>query len=131
MRFLDLFKTQRDIVKEEIVEVPWHVLGTLDQLDTIIEESKEMPVAIFKHSTRCGISRGVLKIFERNYKYTDDQVKLYFLDLLQNRDVSNEIANRFKVRHESPQLLIIKNGVVVYHNSHHAIEASQIEEYLK
>ncbi|MGB3345210.1 MAG: bacillithiol system redox-active protein YtxJ [Aequorivita sp.] len=131
MRFLDLFKTQRDIVKEEIIEVPWHVLGTLDQLDTIIEESKEMPVAIFKHSTRCGISRGVLKIFERNYKYTDDQVKLYFLDLLQNRDISNDIAARFKVRHESPQLLIIKNGVVVYHNSHHAIETSQIEEFLK
>ena len=131
MRFLDIFKTQRDIIKEEIVEVPWHVLGTLDQLDTIIEESKDRPVVIFKHSTRCGISRGVLKIFERNYVYTDDQVKLYFLDLLQNRDISNEIANRFKVRHESPQLLIIKNGSVVYHNSHHAIEASHIEEFLK
>lgn len=131
MRFLDLFKTQRDIIKKEIVEVPWHVLGTLDQLDTIIEESKDKPVVIFKHSTRCGISRGVLKIFERNYNYTDERLKLYFLDLLQNRDISNDIAARFKVRHESPQLLIIKNGVAVYHNSHHAIEASQIEEFLK
>lgn len=131
MRFLDIFKTQRDIIKKEIVEVPWHVLGTLDQLDTIIEESKDKPVVIFKHSTRCGISRGVLKIFERNYNYTDERLKLYFLDLLQNRDISNDIAARFKVRHESPQLLIIKNGVAVYHNSHHAIEASQIEEFLK
>lgn len=131
MRFLDLFKTQREIVKEEIVEVPWHVLGTMDQLETIIEESKEKPVVIFKHSTRCGISRGVLKLFERNYTYTDEQVKLYFLDLLQNRDISNEIAMRFAVRHESPQMLIIRDGSVMYHNSHHAVEPTKIADFLK
>ena len=67
MRFLDIFKTQRDIAKEEIVEIPWHVLGTMDQLDEIIEISQTKPVAIFKHSTRCGISRGVLKLLEKNY----------------------------------------------------------------
>lgn len=131
MRFLDLFKTQREIVKEEIVEVPWHVLGTMDQLEAIIDESKEKPVVIFKHSTRCGISRGVLKLFERNYTYTDEQVKLYFLDLLQNRDISNEIATRFAVRHESPQMLIIRDGSVMYHNSHHAVEPTKIADFLK
>lgn len=131
MRFLDLFKTQREIVKEEIVEVPWHVLGTMDQLEAIIDESKEKPVVIFKHSTRCGISRGVLKLFERNYTYTDEQVKLYFLDLLQNRDISNEIAMRFAVRHESPQMLIIRDGSVMYHNSHHAVEPTKIADFLK
>ena len=131
MRLFDIFKNQKDIANEEIVEVPWHVLGRLEQLDAIVEESQTKPVAIFKHSTRCGISRGVLKIFERNYKYNDDQVKLYFLDLLQNRDISNEIAARFKVRHESPQMLVIENGVAVYNNSHHAIEVSHLEEFLK
>ena len=131
MRLFDIFKNQKDIVNEEIVEVPWHILGSLEQLDAIMEESQSKPVAIFKHSTRCGISRGVLKIFERNYKYNDDQVKLYFLDLLQNRDISNEIAARFKVRHESPQMLVIENGVAVYNNSHHAIEVSHLEEFLK
>jgi len=130
MGLLDIFKTPRDIVKEDIVEVPWHVLGTMDQLDEIIEQSNSKPVAIFKHSTRCGISRGVLKLFEKNYKLTDDQLKLYFLDLLQNRDISNEIAARFKVQHESPQMIVIKNGAVVHHDSHHSIEASHLERYI-
>ena len=130
MGLLDIFKTPRDIAKEEIVEVPWHVLAKMDQLDEIVEESKSKPVAIFKHSTRCGISRGVLKLFEKNYNLTDNQLKLYFLDLLQNRDISNEIAARFKVQHESPQIIVIKNGAVVHHDSHHSIEASHLEQYI-
>lgn len=130
MGFFDKFKSTRDIVKEEIVEVPWHVLGSMGQLDEILEQSKNKPVAIFKHSTRCGISRGVLKLFEKNYKLTDDQLKLYYLDLLQNRDISNEIAGRFKVQHESPQMIVIKNGVVVYQDSHHSIQASDLEKFV-
>ena len=130
MGLLDIFKTPRDITKKEIVKVPWHVLGRMDQFDEIVEESKTKPVAIFKHSTRCGISRGVLKMFERNYKLANDQLKLYYLDLLQNRDISNEIAARFKVQHESPQMIVIKNGAVVHHDSHHAIEASHLERYI-
>ncbi|MDX1784435.1 MAG: bacillithiol system redox-active protein YtxJ [Aequorivita vladivostokensis] len=130
MGFFDKFNSPRDLAKEEIVEVPWHVLGTMEQLDELVEESKIKPVAIFKHSTRCGISRGVLKLFEKNYKLTDDQLKLYYLDLLQNREISNEIAMRFKVHHESPQMLVIKNGEVVHHDSHHAIEASHLERFV-
>lgn len=130
MGFFDKFKSPRDIAKEAIVEVPWHVLGEMDQLDTIVEESKSRPVAIFKHSTRCGISRGVLKIFERNYNLTDDKLKLYFLDLLSNRDISNEIAARFKVHHESPQIIVVKDGQVVHHDSHHSIEAADLEKFV-
>lgn len=130
MGLLDIFKTPRDIAKEEIVEIPWHVLAKMDQLDEIVEQSKSKPVAIFKHSTRCGISRGVLKLLEKNYNLTDDQLKLYYLDLLQNRDISNEIAARFKVPHESPQMIVIKNGIVVYQDSHHAIQASDLEKFV-
>lgn len=130
MGFLDIFKTPRDIAKEEIVEVPWYVLGKIDQLDEIVEESKTKPVAIFKHSTRCGISRGVLKLLEKNYNLTDGQLKLYYLDLIQNRDISNEIASRFKVNHESPQMIVIKNGAVVHHDSHHSIEAAHLERFI-
>lgn len=130
MGFLDIFKTPREIAKEEIVEVPWHILGKMDQLDEIIEESKTKPVAIFKHSTRCGISRGVLKLLEKNYNLEDKQLKLYYLDLLQNRDISSEIATRFKVQHESPQMIVIKNGAVVHHDSHHSIEAAHLERFV-
>lgn len=130
MGLFDIFKAPRDIAKEEIVEIPWHVLAKMDQLDEIVEQSKTMPVAIFKHSTRCGISRGVLKLLEKNYNLTDEQLKLYYLDLLQHRDISNEIAARFKVQHESPQMIVIKNGVVVHYDSHHAIEASHLEKFV-
>lgn len=130
MGFFDKFKSPQDIAKEEIVEVPWHVLGKMEQLDKIIEESKTKPVAIFKHSTRCGISRGVLKLLEKNYNLTDDQLKLYYLDLLQNRDISNEISTRFKIQHESPQMIVIKNGEVVYQDSHHAIQAADLEKFV-
>lgn len=130
MGLFDKIKTSKDIATEEIVEVPWHVLGKMEQLDEIVEQSKTKPVAIFKHSTRCGISRGVLKMFEKNYTLSDNQVKLYFLDLLQNRDISNEIATRFKVHHESPQMIVIKNGTVVHHDSHHSIEAAHLERFL-
>ncbi len=130
MGLFDIFKTTSDRAKEEIVEVPWHVLGKMEQLDEIVEQSKTKPVAIFKHSTRCGISKGALKLLERNYSLTDDQLKLYYLDLLQNRDISNEIAARFKVHHESPQMIVIKNGVVVHHDSHHSIEASNLERFV-
>jgi len=130
MGFFDKFKTSADIAKEEIVEMPWHVLSKIEQLDELVEESKTKPVAIFKHSTRCGISRGVLKMLERNYKLTDAQLKLYYLDLLENRNISNEIASRFKVQHESPQMIVIKNGAVVHHDSHHSIEASHLERFV-
>ena len=128
MGFLDLFKkTERDIAKEEIVETPWHVLSTTEQLEEIIEESKNKPVAVFKHSTRCGISRMVLKQFEKNYDLDDNQLKLYFLDLLQNRDISNEIAARFKVHHESPQMIVLKDGEVIHHDSHQGIDANHLK----
>ena len=128
MGFLDLFKkTERDIAKEEIVETPWHVLSKMEQLEEIIEESKNKPVAVFKHSTRCGISRMVLKQFEKNYDLDDNQLKLYFLDLLQNRDISNEIAARFKVHHESPQMIVLKDGEVIHHDSHQGIDANHLK----
>ncbi|MBB6680899.1 bacillithiol system redox-active protein YtxJ [Aequorivita sp. 609] len=130
MGLFDMFKSPRDAAKEEIVETPWPVLGKIEQLDDLVAQSKTKPVAIFKHSTRCGVSRGVLKMFEKNYSLNDDQLKLYFLDLLQNRDISNEIATRFKVNHESPQLIVIKDGVVVHHDSHNGIDAADLTKFI-
>ncbi len=129
MGIFDKFKSQREIVKEEIVEVPWHMLTSVDQLDALVSESNEKPVAIFKHSTRCGISRMVLKQFEKLYSLEDSKLKLYFLDLLEHRDISNEIALRFKVYHESPQLIVLRNGAVVHQDSHHSIDAGHLEKY--
>ena len=129
--FDKVFKSQRDISKEEIKEVPWHALTAPEQLDKIEAESREKAIAVFKHSTRCGISKMVLNNFERNFDLQQENgFRLYFLDLLANRDISNMIADRFQVRHESPQLIIIKNGKVVHHASHQSIEVDSLRKHL-
>lgn len=130
MGFFDKIKSARDMAKDEIVEVPWHMLTDMEQLAVIEEESKSLPVAIFKHSTRCGVSRTVLKRFEQDYSLPKEKIKLYFLDLLAHRSISNEIASRFQVHHESPQLIVIKEGKVVHHDSHHSILANHLEEFI-
>jgi bacillithiol system protein YtxJ len=110
--------------------IPWHNLEQLSELKIIEQLSYEKPVAIFKHSTGCGISRMSLKQFENEYNIEPDKIKLYFLDLLNHRDVSNEIAVLFKVPHQSPQILVIKNGACVYNTSHDDISAIELSEYV-
>jgi bacillithiol system protein YtxJ len=109
------------------VNVKWNDLTELKQLDDIIQESAETPAIIFKHSTRCAISRMALRNFESEYTIEEGKAKPYFLDLLEHRDISNEIAAIFHVEHQSPQLLLIKDGVVVYHRSHQNIDAGDVK----
>jgi len=101
----------------------WFDLTRMEQLDEIKEESAVQPVLIFKHSTRCAISRMALKNFEKEYNIDADRAKPYYLDLLEHRDISNEIASRFGVMHQSPQLIILVDGQPVYSASHSDIDA--------
>ena len=110
--------------------IPWINLITTDQLDTIVERSKTKTQFIFKHSTRCGISRMVINQFKKGYQLPESQADLYYLDLLNYRTISGEIAEKFQVMHESPQLLIIKNGVVVAHDSHSGINNLELEKFI-
>ena len=106
--------------------INWIPLTDLVQLNEIIELSNEKPVAIFKHSTRCSVSRMALKQFENEFN-SPDSVETYFLDLIAYRDVSNEIATRFQVVHQSPQLVLIKEGKSVYNASHSDIDAQELK----
>ena len=115
--FKTLFGKNEASNNQEIIQ--WKPLIESSQLDEIIEKSHTKTQAIFKHSTRCGISSGVLKQFERNKK--TPEVDFYYLDLLSFRSISNEIATKFNVHHQSPQLLIFKNGKVIAHDSHYEI----------
>ncbi len=107
-------------------KINWIPLTDLGQLNEIIELSHQQPVAIFKHSTRCSISRMALKQFENEFDLGDAVVP-YFLDLLNHRDISQEIATRFDVYHQSPQLLLIKEGKSIYDASHSDIDALELE----
>jgi bacillithiol system protein YtxJ len=112
-------------------KINWIPLTDLGQLNEIIEISVEKPVVIFKHSTRCSISRMALKQFESEFDLTLNQVTTYFLDLLAYREISNAISLRFNVVHQSPQLLLIKNGESVYHVSHSDIDAEDLKRWVK
>ncbi|OXA70972.1 thioredoxin family protein [Flavobacterium aquidurense] len=107
--------------------VNWTELTDVAQLMEIAAISNEKPVIIFKHSTRCSISRMALKQFEREFDL-NDTVDAYFLDLIAHRDISNEIASTFNVYHESPQLILIRNGKAVYDVSHSDIDAGALKE---
>lgn len=100
----------------------------MQQLEELKEASFLEPVLFFKHSTRCSISVMALNRFER--EWGDYTLKAYLLDLLSYREVSNAIADVFEVEHQSPQILLIKNGNCVFHQSHNAISTKNLNHYL-
>ncbi|ROI11166.1 bacillithiol system redox-active protein YtxJ [Kaistella haifensis] len=99
----------------------WKYIESEEDLKRAIATSAEKKVAIFKHSTKCFISKTVLKNFEKEVENSDKNVDYYFLDLLAHRDLSNKIADDLGVTHQSPQLIVLENGVVVNHASHQSI----------
>ncbi len=109
--------------------LPWLQLTAVSQLNEIEEKSKTKTQVIFKHSTRCGISRMVMNQFMASYSLTADDLDLYYLDLLNYRDVSNETGYKFQVLHQSPQMLVIRNGVTVTHASHGAINEIDLHQF--
>ncbi|MDG5491747.1 bacillithiol system redox-active protein YtxJ [Psychroserpens sp. SPM9] len=114
--------------KEEKV-LPWQALTEVSQLSVIEQRSNTKTQVIFKHSTRCGISSMVMKQFVSSFDL-DAAMDLYYLDLLSYREVSNEVGYKFQVLHQSPQLLVIKNGVAVAHASHGAINELDLEQFV-
>ncbi|HKL36034.1 MAG TPA: bacillithiol system redox-active protein YtxJ [Salegentibacter sp.] len=127
MGLLDkIFKSEGDETKEKST-FPWTDLTDKDQITIAKEESKSKLVGIFKHSTRCGISKMVLRNFEKQYEESEN-VKLYFLDLVNYRDVSNAVADELSVRHESPQFIVLNDEKVVHDASHQDIDAAKLNE---
>jgi len=109
----------------------WTALNTEKQIEQIKEESRTQPVLIFKHSTRCAISGTALNRLEQTWKADDVvPIKMYYLDLLSYRNVSKQIAELFDVEHESPQVLILKEGNPIYVRSHLSIRFNEIQQLL-
>ena len=106
----------------------WIYLTSIDQIEQIKSHSFNKPQLIFKHSTRCGTSSMVLNRLERSDAPVN--ADFYFLDLLQFRAVSQAVSEIFNVHHESPQMLLIKNGECIYEESHMGIRMQEIEEQI-
>ena len=107
----------------------WLQLKEEGQLNEIIEKSKHEPVVIFKHSTRCSVSSMVKNRLDTAWN-NEEAGYPYYLDLIAYRPISQKIAELFQVEHESPQVLVINNGVCVYNASHSAINYRDIKEQL-
>lgn len=107
----------------------WISLTTIDQLHAIKNQSNTAPQVIFKHSTTCSISRTAKDRLER--AQTPYGVAFYYLDLLVYRDISNKIAEIFNVHHESPQILLIKNGNCIYDESHMGIQMDELIQQIE
>jgi bacillithiol system protein YtxJ len=106
----------------------WNPINSLDQLEQIKTASFNTPQVIFKHSTTCSISRMALDRFER--ATPPENVDFHYLDLLNYRAISNEIATFFQVHHESPQVILIKNGECIYDESHYGIMMDELISFL-
>lgn len=105
----------------------WINLTSEEQLHHIKANSNTKPQVIFKHSTRCSISGMAKSRLERSIQ--PDEVDFYYLDLIRNRSISNKIAQDFKISHQSPQVLVIKNGECTYDESHSGIDMEEIVEH--
>ena len=111
-------------------DIDWIQLEDPTQLDVVIEKSFEKPQLVFKHSTSCIISRMALQAFTSNHKDEDLNVDMNFVNLLQFRAVSNAVAEKLNVIHESPQLILIKEGKAVQHTSHDDIGRVGLGQWL-
>jgi bacillithiol system protein YtxJ len=105
----------------------WIHLTDEEQLKQIISKSQIRPQVIFKHSTRCSISSVALQRLQKVAQPSD--IDFYFLDLIAYRNISNKVAQEFDVPHESPQVLVIRDGKCVYEESHMGISMNEIVEH--
>ncbi|MDC6351718.1 bacillithiol system redox-active protein YtxJ [Zeaxanthinibacter sp. PT1] len=128
--FNQLFGNKNSKSDQSGNELPWIPLNSRDTLDEIVGKSASRTQVIFKHSTRCGISRMALRMFESEKLGSGLAADFYFLDLLANRNVSDAVAQKFGVAHQSPQLIVIRNGEVATHTSHGDIANLPLEKYV-
>jgi bacillithiol system protein YtxJ len=117
--------------QSETVPDFWQVLESPEHLEAAIALSHEKPVALFKHSTRCGISAHAKHRLESNWTFSPEELEFFYLDLIACRPVSNQIAEQLRVVHQSPQLILLRHGKAVYDASHHSIEVKTLRKALE
>jgi bacillithiol system protein YtxJ len=105
----------------------WIEIKDISELAFIDKKSISIPQLIFKHSTSCPVSSMAKMRLEKNW---DIDIPTYYLDLKAYREISNDIASRYDIHHESPQVLVISNGLCIYDASHLDINKVEIAEAL-
>ncbi|RZJ45216.1 MAG: bacillithiol system redox-active protein YtxJ [Chryseobacterium sp.] len=124
MGFLDQIFGKKE--EQDQTKTLWTRIESEKDLDAAVEKSLQKKVVIFKHSTRCFISKTVLKSFEKQMENSDKDYSYYFLDLIAHRTISNDIESQLDVVHQSPQLIVLENGKAIYNASHQSIDLDKI-----
>lgn len=103
-------------------------LSTLNRLE---ELNIQGDFIIFKHSPRCSISNMAIDRFQRRAEFLPPDTPAFLVDVLSSREMSQAIAAKYNIQHESPQVLFIRNGVCIYHASHSQIDPRELSEAVK
>lgn len=109
----------------------WQVLTDPAHLDDLIAQSRHHPQLIFKHSTRCSVSDLALSRLKTAEADLAPYATLHYLDLIAHRVVSDDVAQRFQVVHESPQVLLVFAGECVLEQSHLGVQAGELVDVLR
>lgn len=112
--------------KKEVVKINWIPLTSENQLENLSNTT-----VLFKHSTRCGISTAVLNRFEKQSQELNGELDFYYLDLLNFRNISDAIAAKFQIMHQSPQMVVVKNNEMVAYASHYDILEIDLKSFVK
>lgn len=123
MKILDLFKSKQT---DPLESTTWNTISEPEETQTLVEKSKKHPQLIYKHSNQCSVSFIAKKGLDSNIEKLSQFADLYIIDVIRQRDISNAIATLLKVRHESPQALLLKDGNVVWKGSHWDVDAEEI-----
>ncbi len=137
-RFLLDIKTERTmgfldrLLQAERPDMPpdWKSLERDEQWLDLIENSRDQPVAVFKHSARCGVSSMALWQLTSEWPFDPAELQVWYLDIFRHRPLSNRIAQQTGIVHQSPQLLLFRDGRVDFHTSHHGISISWLRDAL-
>lgn len=117
--------------KEEKPSIHWKNLTNLSQLDAILENRTDEKHLLFKHSTRCVVSSMAKRQLESEWPADKSDIHVWYLDLLNHRDISNSIAEKTGIFHQSPQAIVLMNGQVLYAESHSDIAVRRILKSLE
>ncbi|SMO59711.1 bacillithiol system redox-active protein YtxJ [Melghirimyces algeriensis] len=110
----------------------WKEITTLEEWDQALLRSKDEPVLIIKHSTRCPVSADAWKEYQEFVQENAPKSASYMMvKVIESRDVSNKIAEDLDIQHKSPQAILIKDGRAVWNDSHWHITKSSLSEAVK
>jgi len=128
MKLFNLFKKKRT---GKIESSTWNTLSEFKDVQCIVDKSNERPQLIYKHSNQCSVSFVAKDELEKNAEQISQIADLNIVYVVQQRDISNAIAMGLKIRHESPQAILVKDGEVIWKGSHWDVNAEEILNRLK